>query len=157
MRRRQVLCHAHDEDRNVSAEIFVICRQFRAPKYIDPKFLDPKHVFKDVAASAPLDLDQDKGTSLNNVHANVFQPEKKRRRRDGYDEGDYTLFKKISAGDFVRGPDPISTLGMANKISFETGEEQGYAAILNHDIAFTYTDEQVAGSVDNLYRRESQR
>jgi len=111
--------------RNVSAEIFVVCRDFLAPKYIDPKFLDPKHVFKDITASAPSGAD--KGTSANNVQANVFQPEKKRRKRDGYDEGDYTLFKTTSAGDFVRGSDPISLLGTVNKICFETEEEKEYA------------------------------
>ena len=108
--------------RNVSAEIFVVCRDFLAPKHIDPKFLDPKHVFKDIAASAPSGTD--KGTSANNAQANVFQPEKKRRKRDGYDDGDYTLFKKICSADFVRNMDPISLLGTANKITFETEEEK---------------------------------
>lgn len=110
--------------RNVSAEIFVVCRDFLAPKHIDPKFLDPKHVFKDLTASAPSGTD--KGTSVNNAQANVFQPEKKRRKRDGYDDGDYTLFKKISGADFVKSMDPISLLGTANKITFETEEEKGY-------------------------------
>jgi AdoMet-dependent rRNA methyltransferase SPB1 len=117
--------------RNVSAEIFVVCRDFLAPKHIDPKFLDPKHVFKDLAASAPLGTD--KGTSANNAQANVFQPEKKRRRRDGYDDGDYTLFKMIPAGAFVRGPDPISLLGTVNKISFETNEEKEYVDCFCYD------------------------
>ena len=84
--------------------------------------MDPKHVFKDLAASAGAD----KGTSANNAQANVFQPEKKRRKRDGYDDGDYTLFKKISVADFVRSTDPISLLGTTNKIAFETEEEKEY-------------------------------
>lgn len=54
----------------------------------------------------------------------MFQPEKKRRKRDGYDDGDYTLFKKISVADFVKHPDPISLLGTVNKIAFETEEEK---------------------------------
>lgn len=105
----------------MSAEIFVVCRDFLAPKHIDPKFLDPKHVFKDPTASAPSGTDM--GTSGNNAQLNVFQPEKKRRKRDGYDDGDYTLFKSISASDFVRGSDPISLLGTVNKISYKTEEE----------------------------------
>lgn len=110
----------------MSAEIFVVCRDFLAPKHIDPKFLDPKHVFKDLAASAP---SGDKGTSANNAQANVFQPEKKRRKRDGYDDGDYTLFKKIPAADFVRGSDPISLLGTINRIAFESDEEKEFVTI----------------------------
>jgi AdoMet-dependent rRNA methyltransferase SPB1 len=124
---RAQLSHVSQSDgqsRNVSAEIFVVCRDFLAPKYIDPKFLDPKHVFKDLGTSNPVGTD--KGTSANNLQANVFQPEKKRRKRDGYDEGDYILFKKISAGEFVRGSDPISVLGAVNKITFDNQEEKEY-------------------------------
>lgn len=107
---------------NVSAEIFVVCRDFLAPRQIDPKFLDPKHVFKMLSSSSSVD----KGTSSNNFQANVFQPEKKRRRRDGYEDGDYTLFKEGTAADFIQGADPISFLGSVNKISFKTDEEKEY-------------------------------
>jgi AdoMet-dependent rRNA methyltransferase SPB1 len=34
------------------------------------------------------------------------------------------LFKKISAADFVKNPDPIALLGTVNKIAFETEEEK---------------------------------
>jgi AdoMet-dependent rRNA methyltransferase SPB1 len=34
--------------RNASAEIFVVCQEFLAPKKLDPKFLDPKFAFKEV-------------------------------------------------------------------------------------------------------------
>lgn len=108
----------------MSAEIFVVCRDFLAPKHIDPKFLDPKHVFKDLSTTVASGAD--KGTSANNVQANVFHPEKKRRKRDGYDDGDYTLFKKASASDFIRSVEPIAVLGLVNKISFESQEEKEY-------------------------------
>jgi len=107
---------------NVSAEIFVVCRDFLAPRQIDPKFLDPKHVFKMLSSSSSID----KGASSNNFQANVFQPEKKRRRRDGYEDGDYTLFKEGTATDFIQGADPVSFLGSVNKISFKTDEEKEY-------------------------------
>lgn len=105
----------------MSAEIFVVCRDFLAPKHIDPKFLDPRHVFKDIASAEP---GIDKGSSANNAQANVFQPEKKRRHRDGYADGDYTLFKTLSASNFVQGADPIVVLGTGNRITFITEEEK---------------------------------
>jgi AdoMet-dependent rRNA methyltransferase SPB1 len=106
--------------RNVSAEIFVVCREFLAPKAIDPKFLDPKHVFKDLEASASLD----KGVAVNNAQANVFQPDKKRRHRGGYADNDYTLFKQIGVAEFIRSSDPIAILGVVNKMNFTTEEEK---------------------------------
>ena len=108
--------------RNVSAEIFVVCREFLAPKTIDPKFLDPKHVFKDLEASVPLD----NGVAVNNAQANVFQPDKKRRHRGGYADNDYTLFKQIGVAEFIRSSDPITILGVVNKMNFTTEEEKSY-------------------------------
>ncbi|KAJ5636163.1 AdoMet-dependent rRNA methyltransferase spb1 [Penicillium longicatenatum] len=92
--------------RNVSAEIFVVCRGYKAPKRIDPKFLDPKHVFAELSDPTP------------NNEAKVFNPEKKKRRREGYEEGDYTQFKEIPVTDFINTTDPIAILGTYNKLSF---------------------------------------
>lgn len=111
-------------NRNVSAEIFVVCRDFIAPKHLDPKFLDPKHAFRDVQTS------DDKGTSANNAHANVFLPDKKRRKRDGYDDGDYTLFKRLSVSDFVKSGDAVTLLGNSSQITFDTEEEKQYVTNL---------------------------
>ncbi|PLN76482.1 AdoMet-dependent rRNA methyltransferase spb1 [Aspergillus taichungensis] len=92
--------------RNVSAEIFVVCRGFKAPKRIDPKFLDPKHVFAELSAPTP------------NYEAKVFDPEKKKRKREGYEEGNYTQFKEIPVTEFINTQDPIAILGEYNKLSF---------------------------------------
>ncbi|BCS19238.1 rRNA methyltransferase spb1 [Aspergillus puulaauensis] len=93
--------------RNVSAEIFVVCRGFKAPKRMDPKFLDSKHVFAELADPTP------------NNEAKVFNPEKKKRRREGYEEGDWTQFKEVPVTEFVNTTDPIAILGSANKLSFQ--------------------------------------
>ncbi|KAF7320446.1 AdoMet-dependent rRNA methyltransferase SPB1 [Mycena kentingensis (nom. inval.)] len=133
--------------RNVSAEIFVVCREFLAPKHIDPKFLDPKHVFKDLAASIP---GVDKGSNANNVQANVFQPEKNRRKRDGYADGDYTLFKSVPVSDFVKNPDPIAVLGSVNQMTFLTEEEKEWLAldITTGDVKANCDDLKVLGKGD---------
>ena len=110
--------------RNVSAEIFVVCREFLAPKAIDPKFLDPKHVFKDLDASFPLE----NGVTVNNAQTNVFQPDKKRRHRVGYADNDYTLFKQIGVAEFIHSSDPITILGAVNKMNFTTEEEKSYVS-----------------------------
>jgi AdoMet-dependent rRNA methyltransferase SPB1 len=100
----------------------VVCREFIAPKYIDPKFLDPRHVFKDIAP-LPTSI-TDAGPSNSHSHANVFMPEKKRRNRDGYAEGDYTLFHKCSASEFIQSQDPVGMLGTLNQIEFTSEEER---------------------------------
>lgn len=93
--------------RNVSAEIFVVCRGYKAPKHVDPKFLDPKHVFAELQDPTP------------NYEAKVFNPEKKKRKRDGYEEGDWTQHKEIPVTEFINTVDPISILGGYNKLSFQ--------------------------------------
>ncbi|KAF1849522.1 AdoMet-dependent rRNA methyltransferase spb-1 [Cucurbitaria berberidis CBS 394.84] len=93
--------------RNVSAEIFVVCRGFKAPKNLDPKFLDARSVFAELADAIP------------NNEAKVFNPEKKKRKREGYEEGDWTQFKEVPVSDFIQTTDPIAMLGSLNKLSFE--------------------------------------
>jgi AdoMet-dependent rRNA methyltransferase SPB1 len=93
--------------RNVSAEIFVVCRGFKAPKRIDPKFLDPRSVFAELSDPTP------------NNEAKVFNPEVKKRKREGYEEGNFTQFKEVAASEFIQTTDPIAILGGMNKLSFE--------------------------------------
>lgn len=92
--------------RNVSAETFYVCRGFKAPKHLDARFLDPKHAFAEVESIAV------------NSEARVFNPEKKKRKREGYEEGDWTQFHEASASEFIQTQDPIEMLGSLNKIHF---------------------------------------
>ncbi len=55
----------------------------------------------------------------------VFKPEEKRRKRDGYDDGDYILFKRVPVGQFIHSEDPISLLGSSNQFYFE-GDDKRY-------------------------------
>lgn len=106
--------------RNVSAEIFVVCRGFKAPKRIDPKFLDPRAVFEDLAAVAP------------NNEAKVYNPEVKKRKREGYEEADYMQYKEVPASEFIQTTDPIAILGGINKLTFKQSK--------NGDVALAALD-----------------
>ena len=92
--------------RNVSAEIFVVCRGYKAPKRIDPRLLDPRAVFAELA-----------GPSIDH-EAKVFKPETKKRKREGYEEGDWTQYKEAPASEFIQTTDPIHMLATLNKLSF---------------------------------------
>lgn len=94
--------------RNVSAEIFVVCRGFKAPKKLDPRFLDSKYVFEEI--------EENNG----NNEAKVFNPEKKKRNRSGYEEGDYTLFHPMELLDWVKQEeDVINTLGGISSFEYD--------------------------------------
>ena len=77
-------------------------------------------MFKDLDASIH------EGTATTKAQTNVFQPEKRRRHRDGYDDNDYTLFKQVGVAEFIHASDPIAVLGAVNKMSFTTEEEKSY-------------------------------
>ena len=106
--------------RGVSAEIFVVCRGYKAPAKVDPKFLDPRAVFEELPDPTP------------NNEAKVYNPEKKRRRREGYEEGDYLQFKEIPVTEFIENPDPIALLGSISKFHFRQSD--------NGDVAMAAVD-----------------
>jgi AdoMet-dependent rRNA methyltransferase SPB1 len=100
--------------RSVSAEIFVVCQGFLAPKKIDPKLLDPKFVFKDIDQS----LQQQ----------NIFDadPKKHKRHRMGYEDGATVLYKEATVDDYVKNHDPITVLGALNALTFKDERSKRY-------------------------------
>jgi AdoMet-dependent rRNA methyltransferase SPB1 len=136
--------------RNVSAEIFVVCSGYLAPAKIDPKLLSAKHVFSDYdinpVANPLTDTISTKDT-LTPMSLNVFHPEKKRRQRDGYDEGDVTLHKECGIMEFIRSVDPIGVLGLVGRMRWVTEEDKKYVpsshpllAFLMFSLALSSTD-----------------
>ena len=69
------------------------------------------------------------GTSSQNLLENVVNPDKARRKREGYEEGNYTLYKTIGADDYIRATDAIAILGSYNRITFDSEADR---AILSH-------------------------
>ena len=114
--------------RNVSAETFYVCRGYKAPKHIDSRFLDPKYAFAEVETAA-----------VNN-EAKVFNPEKKKRKREGYEEGDWTQFHEVAASEFIQTQDPIQMLGSLNRLHFRQ-EGNGDIALAALDKLPETTDE----------------
>ncbi|KAJ3011299.1 AdoMet-dependent rRNA methyltransferase spb1 [Thoreauomyces humboldtii] len=138
--------------RNVSAEIFVVCREYKAPKKIDPRLLDPKYVFKEVDDIADEDMDDKKKKERQGALLNdLFHPEKRRRHRTGYTEGDYTMHVANSVQDFVTGPDFLTALTSSNELLFDAddfGRAAAAHAITTDEIKACCKDLKVLGKKD---------
>ena len=119
--------------RNVSAEIFVVCRGFKAPKKMDPRLLDPKEVFEELPDKAA------------NQEMKVYNPEKKVRKRDGYEEGDHLLYHTTDIMDFVKTEDPIEMLAGLNK--FTTNEDDKDWQILKR---MDFTTKEFMSCIEDL-------
>lgn len=110
--------------RTVSAEIFVVCQGYYAPKKIDPRLLDPKFAFKEVDDEEtvkeldPKMIKERQGAIMNDL----FHPEKRRRHREGYQEGDYTLFTTNDVSDFITSIDFLSILSKSSELVFAKDE-----------------------------------
>ncbi|KAI1351747.1 Spb1 C-terminal domain-containing protein [Xylaria sp. FL0043] len=128
--------------RNVSAEIFCVCRGFKAPKHLDPRFLDPRTAFADL------------NEKVNTDEARVYKPELKKRKRGGYEEGDHTLYKEVLASEFVESTDPISILANTNRLVLETLEPSLSLAALNKMPATTPEIRQYCSDLKVLGRSE---
>ena len=94
-----------------SAEIFVICRGYKAPGKLDPKFLDPQTVFDEVNEPK---ID----TSVNLLKSANAQ----KRYRQGYEDGVTMLYKDLPIEKFIERGDHIKLLATHNKFTFETEE-----------------------------------
>ena len=103
--------------RNISAEIYVFCRGFKAPKHLDPRFLDSRHVFAETPSKKQTD------------ESKVLQPEIKNCKSVGYAGIDWYQFKEASAIEFVEATDPIAILASMNRLTFEPPSPGGVALV----------------------------
>lgn len=98
--------------RNTSAEIFVVCRGYKAPSKIDPRLLDARHLFGDVT-----EMPKTAGPDAL-LKAKV----KQKRFREGYEEGLSTTRKATTAAEFINSDSPVEMLGQFTVINFESGK-----------------------------------
>lgn len=101
-----------------SAEIYVMCIGYRAPKAIDPRLLNPKYVFKDMGTepASGKDATEKPDLFLNTVMKDM---KKRKRHRGGYADGELTLFRQISVLDYCRSTRPIALMVDSSQFSFE--------------------------------------
>ncbi|KAI7869437.1 Spb1 C-terminal domain-containing protein [Spinellus fusiger] len=135
---RKVEATKPPSSRNVSAEIFVVCRDFLAPKKIDPRLLDPKYVFSEIDTDEPAKI------------TDIFKPEKKKRHRDGYEDGNYTQHKTADVMDFITAKDAIAVLGSFNELLFESEESKQLLekSATSEDVKVNCKDLKVLGKRD---------
>lgn len=134
--------------RNVSAEIFVVCRDYLAPDKIDPRMLDSKYVFQQV------DPRQDNGAKM--PLSTLLGEDKKntqKKFRVGYDDNaSMSMFRSHRAVDFIRSEDPVRVLTESNVLTFDTDDEDA-GLVLNHrattsEIKLLCADLKVVGKND---------
>ena len=92
--------------RTQSAEIFIVCQNFKAPDTIDPKFLDPKFAFEEIEDEADT---QKQISSLKKLLET-------KRNRSGYGDKGMTLYQETNLMDFLECEDPYLFLSTYNKV-----------------------------------------
>lgn len=113
----KVVAHKPSASRGVSAEIFVVCQGFKAPKKVDPKFFDPTHIFKEIQGPGPLD---------------VLKRKKETKNREGYDPAlGMGLFRACPVDQFVEASEPVQILSTWNKIDLSKSENPAVLEAVN--------------------------
>ncbi|KAG0470836.1 hypothetical protein HPP92_017536 [Vanilla planifolia] len=116
--------------RSTSAEIYVIGQRYKAPAKIDSRLLDVKHLFQG-SIEQPKVIDVLKGT-------------KQKRNREGYEDGNTTLWKVGKISDFIWSEVPLEFLGSVNALSFDDAKS---SSIGEHEL----TTDEIKSSCEDLY------
>ncbi|XP_038981525.1 pre-rRNA 2'-O-ribose RNA methyltransferase-like [Phoenix dactylifera] len=116
--------------RSTSAEIYVIGSRYKAPAKIDPRLLDVKHLFQG-AIEPPKVVD-------------VLRGSKQKRNREGYEEGNTTLWKVGLASNFIWSEEPLEFLGSVNALSFD---DPACLSIKDHEL----TTDEIKSLCEDLY------
>ena len=129
-----------NSSRSQSSEIFVVCLNYNAPKFIDPKLLDPGHVFKEVA---------DPGLKKVDVLHKKFD-KLNRRHRTGYDESlGMLLTATATVTEFVESQEPVRLLSDVNQIIFSDAcTKYKEHPLTSEEICRNFEDLKLLGKID---------
>jgi AdoMet-dependent rRNA methyltransferase SPB1 len=83
--------------RGTSAEIYVVCQGFLAPRKVDSRLLDPRHLFAEYEGPKQA--------------IDVLSHAKRPRNRSGYEDGVSALYKECPAETFILCDKPAELLG----------------------------------------------
>lgn len=96
-----------------SAEVFVVCQQYLAPKHVDPALFDPKFVFDLGEQERQFAIDHHTGPT-------VLSSKPAAHKAVGYDDTDHPLQRRVvSIVDFVEAQNPVHMLTVATEMSFD--------------------------------------
>lgn len=114
--------------RQQSAEIFLICQQYKAPQKLDPRLLDPKYVFESIDGQTTGGviggtIAGDGASAIHVFHKN-WDKQSSTRKRGGYDMEYYdaTMRHVVPVQDFIAAKtlkDAIQTLSTCTGFSFD--------------------------------------
>jgi AdoMet-dependent rRNA methyltransferase SPB1 len=121
--------------RSESAEIFVVCKGYRAPAKVDPHLLDPNHVFRE--AEEP---------SEQKVNLVKLQ---KRPKAEGYPDQATTLYRAVSVSEFIISDKHLSLLAECSKLEFDRrGEVFSRHPLTTEEIRLLCDDVKVLGPAE---------
>lgn len=110
---REVTANKPAASRAVSAEVFVVCQSYLAPRKVDPALFDPRTVFSLEEQEDNLDA------SGQHIPSVLSKKALKNRKATGYEDGLSLVTKRITASDFVDAKDPLALLSVATEIFFD--------------------------------------
>merc|ERR1712228_178156 len=106
--------------RSSSAEIYLICQNYLAPKKIDSRLLDSKFVFREI---------EEKKEKISVMQA---KKSKKNRHRSGYDDAlNGLLYKTANIMDFILSENPEVILGEYNAFVFDLQSNEADKAMFD--------------------------
>lgn len=135
---QQVKAVKPEASRQESAEIYLVCRNYKAPDKIDPAFFDTCRVFGELPmSSAEADLI---------AHNTLFKQGYRKAKPLGYKEGE-AMFQRLPASEFLNSDSHLLLLAKASEIHIDLPEIENHKLTTN-EIRECCKDIKVLGKSD---------